>query len=182
MDFPKCDLWDFSRALYHEAEVEAACLYLQNHHGANVNLILLACWVGVSGRGVLDAAQFQELSQQVAVWQQQVVQPLRQVRQQLKVMSGYGDETIRQLRRKVMECELDAEHREQLMLERSLEFFHPARELSLQQCNEDATANLRHYLGVLGLGEPDVDVQLQRLMQPLYGLQQDGQQAACLSL
>ena len=182
VDFPKCDLWDFSQAFYRHAEVEAACLYLQNHHAANVNLILLACWVGLSGRGVMEVAQFRELSQQVAVWQQQVVQPLRQVRQQLKGMSGYGDETIRQMRKKVLECELEAEHREQLMLERSLEFFHPVRELPQQQRNEDATINLRHYFAFLEISVAESEAQGQRLLRPLLSLQQQGQRVACLNL
>lgn len=181
VDFPKCDLWDFSRQFYQGPEVESCCLYLQNQYGANVNLVLLACWVGVTGRGVLSHEQFAELAQQVDVWQAQVIKPLRQVRQQLKNMSGYGDETIRQLRRNVMDCELDAEHREQLMLERALEFFLPINDISLEQRYEDVMHSLQHYFAVLQIPKEDAMQQCHRLIRELQRWQHQQGLAACMS-
>ncbi len=163
MDFPGCELWDFSCSFYQNPEVEACCLALQDRHQANVNLLLLCCWFGLSGRGRLSPAQLGELQAQVAVWQQQVVLPLRRVRQQLKRMSGYGDETIRQLRRQVLASELDAEHREQLMLERALEPFHQQQPSTLQRRLEDIERNLDHYLQLLGLDEAERHAQVERL-------------------
>lgn len=181
MEFPKCDLWDFSRHFYQIPEVEGCCLYLQNQYGANVNLILLACWVGLSGRGTLSQDQFAELVQQVDVWQQQVISPLRQVRQQLKAMSGYGDDTIRQLRRKVLDCELDAEHREQLMLERALDLFFEIRNVSVHQRYEDIDSNLQHYFVLLQIPRAEALQQGQRLQQQLQRLQQADGLAVCIS-
>ena len=54
--FPDCAFWDFSLEAYARPGVAPACLDLQERHGADVNLLLFACWLSASGRGALDAA------------------------------------------------------------------------------------------------------------------------------
>lgn len=73
------DLWSFALRLYARPGVEHACLQLQSS-GADVCLLLCACWLQQSAYGYSAprCAQLQRLAQP---WQQQVVTPLRQLRQ-----------------------------------------------------------------------------------------------------
>lgn len=149
--------WDFSLAVYGRPEVAAACLGLQDRHGLDVNLLLLACWLGASGRGALGQPAWQDLCAQVAVWQGQVVGPLREVRRRLKGMlpadASANADPIAALRRAVADCELDAERLEQLMLERAVAM---ADKAGLEQDDAEvrcgaAIANLCAYLAVAGV-------------------------------
>ena len=73
------DLWSFALRLYARPGVEHACLQLQSS-GADVCLLLCACWLQQSAHSysAQRCAQLQNLAQP---WQQQVVTPLRQLRQ-----------------------------------------------------------------------------------------------------
>ncbi len=112
------EFWRFSLRLYAAEGVEAACLALQDRHGLDVNLLLLACWAGATGRGALDADDCRDLAAQVQSWQGRVVRELRAVRRVLKGMDGGAEVTA--LRKAVAACELDAERLEQQMLARAL--------------------------------------------------------------
>lgn len=116
------DFWRFSLRLYGDPAVEAACLTLQERRGVDVNLLLLACWLGT--RGIpLDREQVRILEQAVRPWRDQVLGPLRRVRQDLKIWLerpapglSAGGEEVRRLRERVKNEELEAEHVEQRML------------------------------------------------------------------
>ncbi|MBX9915282.1 MAG: TIGR02444 family protein [Pseudomonadaceae bacterium] len=73
------DLWNFALRFYARPGVEQTCLQLQNT-GADVCLLLCACWLQQSAHGysAQRCAQLQTLAQP---WQQQVITPLRQLRQ-----------------------------------------------------------------------------------------------------
>jgi uncharacterized protein (TIGR02444 family) len=75
--------WEFSLAFYALPEVAAACLALQDRHGCDVNLLLYACWVGLSGRGRLGADDLACAAAAVAPWRESVVDKLRAARRAL---------------------------------------------------------------------------------------------------
>ena len=69
--------WDFSLAVYPREGVESACLELQERHRLDVNLVLFCCWVGASGRGVLEDDDLDRLLAATEPWQKEVVWPIR---------------------------------------------------------------------------------------------------------
>lgn len=81
--WPPSALWDYALALYAAPGVEAACLALQDRCGADVNLVLFACWVGAGGRQV-DAERLAEARDEALAWQTELVGPLRAARRGLK--------------------------------------------------------------------------------------------------
>ena len=137
--------WRFSLGLYAEDGVEAACLALQAA-GANVNLLLLCCWLGKTGR-CLQRRRLRQLVGAVAAWQAQVVRPLRQVRRDLKAESWRVARRGRvELRRCVAAAELEAERLEQLLLAGLV------ADLPRQPGKKFAQENLLGYGALLGLG------------------------------
>lgn len=110
------DLWRFAQDLYQQAGVEAACLHLQEQ-GADVCLLLCAVWLE---RRQIDccAAYAQALRQRAQPWQQEVVMPLRQLRQNWREQA-HADDALARLREQVKALELAAERQQ---LERLAEF------------------------------------------------------------
>ena len=104
------DLWRFAEALYQCPDVEAACLLLQTQ-GADVCLLLCAAWL--ERRQVACSDERSEALRNIAQpWQQQVVVPLRQLRQSWRELAQ-SDNALTQLREQIKQLELAAE-REQL--------------------------------------------------------------------
>ncbi len=81
-----------------------ACLELQDRHGKDVIIALFAAWIGISGRGSLDAARLAAAEARARPWRQQVVEPLRRTRHGLKGVAG-----AEPLYAKMKETELEAE-------------------------------------------------------------------------
>ena len=106
------EFWRFSLAVYCQAEVEQECLTLQQALGIDVNLLLFCAWLGTRG---ITLSQEQILAASVAVgtWHDQVVQPLRGVRQQIK---AFKRDAFENYRTKVKGTELEAEQIEQALL------------------------------------------------------------------
>ncbi|PKM25746.1 MAG: TIGR02444 family protein [Gammaproteobacteria bacterium HGW-Gammaproteobacteria-13] len=104
------DLWRFAEALYQCPDVEAACLLLQTQ-GADVCLLLCAAWL--ERRQIACNNERSEALRNIAQpWQQQVVVPLRQLRQSWREQAQ-SDNALAQLREQIKKLELAAE-REQL--------------------------------------------------------------------
>ncbi|WP_339411552.1 TIGR02444 family protein [Pseudomonas sp. EA_35y_Pfl2_R5] len=104
------DLWRFAEALYQRPGVEAACLHLQEQ-GADVCLLLCAAWL--ERRKVACTDERTEALRALAQpWQQQVVVPLRQLRQRWREQA-HSDRAMAALREQIKQLELAAE-REQL--------------------------------------------------------------------
>jgi uncharacterized protein (TIGR02444 family) len=82
------EFWAFAVSFYARPGVSPACLELQDQHGKDVLIALFACWVGVSGRGRLDAAAIARAEAAARPWRQQVVEPLRRTRHALKGIAG----------------------------------------------------------------------------------------------
>ncbi len=107
--------WPFSTAVYGQAGVKQACLTLQDA-GLDVNLGLFVVWTIADGRDprpVLDQAL--SLS---ALWRGAVVQKLREAREALKPAPDFIDaEAAADLRKTVLNAELEAERLQQAALE-----------------------------------------------------------------
>lgn len=110
------DLWSFSLTTYARPGVERACLQLQSA-GVNVCLLLCGAWLGQ--RGVACNEQRIKLLRTVAEpWDGDVVQPLRTLRMQWKVVAT-EDAELKKLREQVKALELEAERYLLLRLERT---------------------------------------------------------------
>ena len=117
---PEGPFWRFSLAFYARPGVAEACLALQDREGADVNLLLLALWLGARGHR-LDAAAGRRLAGQGRDWQNAVVAPLRQVRRRLKAHADLPwPEPVAALRRDLAGVELGLEQVEQALLEATL--------------------------------------------------------------
>ena len=117
---PEGEFWRFSVERYAAPGVAEACLALQDCAGADVNLILLALWLGSRGHR-LGAADGERLAALAADWQGPVVTPLRSVRQCLKHRRGLPwDDALTELRTGLASIELALEQVEQLLLERAV--------------------------------------------------------------
>ena len=140
--------WDFSLVVYHRPGVAEACLALQDHHGLDVNLLLLCCWAGSEGRR-LDAEDIARLGESVGGWQHSVVGPLRGVRRRLKDLPDAASAQLDALRQAVKDCEFEAERIEQAMLHVAFARLSGKASPAADQA-ACAAANLTIYLQVAG--------------------------------
>jgi uncharacterized protein (TIGR02444 family) len=108
------DLWSFAVALYSRPGVEQACLDLQAD-GADVCLLLCGAWLGQRGVA-LTVDRVEQLQKIAGPWQAEVVQPLRQLRQQWRE-AALQDSDLDSMREQVKELELTAERQLLIRLE-----------------------------------------------------------------
>lgn len=134
--------WSFSLGFYAGPGVSPACVALQDRHRCDVNLVLYACWVGLSGRGRLAEADLARAEAVNAPWRGGVIERLRAARRALKAEAQGGAEL--ELYEAVKAAELAAERIAQQRLQRlaPAEPFRAAGERA-----GDAGANLALYLG-----------------------------------
>lgn len=100
------ELWEFALKLYARPGIEAACLQLQAE-GANVCLLLCGAWLGA--RGVACSHERIMLLQAIATpWHDEVVRPLRDLRQQWRA-KAMRDPELMPLRESIKTLELNAE-------------------------------------------------------------------------
>ena len=103
--------WDHAVRLYAQPGVEALCLELQDEHGVDVLLLLLALWLTATGH-VVDEPLGERLQAAANWWRGEVVAPLRRARRNLRQLAGPDREgciTPEEVRRAVARVELDAE-------------------------------------------------------------------------
>lgn len=100
----------FALGLYGSNGVANACLYLQNRHDLDVNVVLFAGFVGAVRRQTLTTPGVDAAQRRVDAWHREVVRPLRGVRQRLKTgpAPAPNDVTAR-LRRQLQQVEIDTE-------------------------------------------------------------------------
>ncbi|MGH7072747.1 MAG: TIGR02444 family protein [Stellaceae bacterium] len=131
--------WRFSRRFYDRPGVAGACLNLQDREGRDVNLLLYAAWLGLSGRGPLSAADLARAEAALAPWRQEVIEKLRAARRRVR-----DEPDARELYAALKSVELMAERHQQ----NRLEALAPAAgEIAAETRLADALANLRRYLG-----------------------------------
>jgi uncharacterized protein (TIGR02444 family) len=140
------EFWRFSLAFYAEPGVAAACLELQDRHGLDVNLALYGCWLGLSGRGRIDARGLAAADAAIADWRHSVIEPLRTVRRALKAADDPG---APELCERVKAAELEAER----LCQARLAALAPAPVAANRQSRlEAACSNLSAYLGAKARG------------------------------
>lgn len=79
--------WAWSCGRWARPGVAEACLSLQDGHGLQVDLLLLACWLAEHGRAP-TADQAGRIVADASAWQAEVVVPLRLVRRRLKRLAA----------------------------------------------------------------------------------------------
>lgn len=99
-------LWTFTQDFYAQPGIEQACLSLQAS-GANVCAVLCGVWLGREGVA-FTGQRLEEIRQLATPWQDDVVQPLRELRTRWKTKS-VGDQYWKALREQLKGLELDAE-------------------------------------------------------------------------
>ncbi len=109
--------WDFSLHFYALPRVAAACLELQDRAGVDVNVLFYLLFVAQHCRQ-LDRSDVTRIDAAVKAWREQVVQPLRTVRRELKQgVAPIDTDAAATLRNDVKRIELEAERIEQRTLE-----------------------------------------------------------------
>ena len=139
-DRPSGAFWHFSLEFYGRPGVSAACLDLQDRFGCDVNLLLFACWVGVSGRGRLELADLAKAQAVVEPWRCGVVEPLRAARRLVKEEADAA-ECHAALEAAELKAERHAQNRLELLAPAAL------GAAPGEARHADALANLALYLG-----------------------------------
>jgi uncharacterized protein (TIGR02444 family) len=98
--------WRFSLAFYERPGVADALMALQGRGGFDVNLILFALWLGISGRGTLGGDTLAAAEEVAVTLRREVVEPLRRLRRKLR---HYPDRDVQRLREGVKVLELTGE-------------------------------------------------------------------------
>jgi len=99
-------LWRFSVVFYARPGVSEALIALQDRAGCDVNLMLFALWLGVSGRGRLSEEELTTAARIARPITSGIVEPLRAMRRRLK---PEPDADLQRLREGIKSLELAAE-------------------------------------------------------------------------
>jgi uncharacterized protein (TIGR02444 family) len=98
--------WRFSLAFYERPGVADALIALQDRDGFDVNLVLFALWLGISGRGPLSGDALEAAERVAGTLRSEIVEPLRRLRRQLR---HHRDGGVQRLREGVKELEIAGE-------------------------------------------------------------------------
>lgn len=170
LELPESEFWNFSLDVYRRPGVSKLCLDLQDNYGADVNMLLFACWLGHSGRGTVTVSAWRAMILRLTKWREKVIKPLRSVHHMLK------DEHLAPvaMKEQVFKCEIGAEHIEQLILEK--EWGNTRRSVisgsarRAQDMIENLTAYLRAENATL---EKKLAYRCERLVKHISGLLDD---------
>lgn len=100
----------FALGVYGAANVSAAALLLQDRADVDVNVLLLAAFIGASRGRILRAEDIAAIHRRIGPWQRDVVRPLRDLRIRLRTGPPPApNNAAGQLREQVKALELDAE-------------------------------------------------------------------------
>jgi uncharacterized protein (TIGR02444 family) len=105
--------WRFSLAFYAQPGAAEALIALQDRAGRDVNLMLLALWLGAARGRRLDLAKLATAEAAIGPLNAGIVHPLRHLRRELKAAA---DDDVQALRRRVAGLELAAERMAQYRL------------------------------------------------------------------
>jgi uncharacterized protein (TIGR02444 family) len=134
------EFWRFSLAVYSRAGVAEECLALQEKAGADINVLLFCAWTGMQAI-VLSRDDIEQALRLVVAWQDNVVRPLRGVRQSMKALDHHESESFRT---RVKSMEIEAEQIEQAVL-----FAYSKRLQSTRRdIREAVIENIQGYLGL----------------------------------
>ena len=79
------DFWQFSLSLWQDKKAQEALLRLQDTQHLRINLLLYSMWLGIEKRAITAHLLVTLLATED--WHQQVVEPLRNVRKTLPLLS-----------------------------------------------------------------------------------------------
>lgn len=135
------------------------CLHLQDEHGADVNMLLFACWYGAT-RGPLDETLLREAHAFSATWSGELTWRLRESRRWMKQNPPEAaDDNLRAqfqlLREQIKKLELEAEQFQENMLEFLVSS--PARSLPAGEQRKRMRQNLHHYCRHIGIPVNELD-------------------------
>ena len=109
-------LWLFSLKFYSYQGFRESLLAFQDFSGANVNIVLYLLWLASHGR-FISLNEVEKIISSTKNWNEEIVKPLRQMRQHLKKnKDGFFSKDILLFREKVKTLELEAEKIEQRTL------------------------------------------------------------------
>lgn len=138
--------WRFSLVFYERPGVADALIALQDRGGFDVNLILFALWLGISGRGLLGGDTLAAAERAAGTLRSEIVEPLRNLRRKLR---HHPDRDIQRLREGVKALELAGEKLVQERLARLAESGCAKTDPGGRRGT--ARANLALYLGAEGI-------------------------------
>lgn len=98
--------WRFTLAFYQRPGVSDALIALQDRDGFDVNLVLFALWLGISGRGALGGDALAAAERAAGTIRSEIVEPLRRLRRKLR---HHPDGDVQRLREGVKELEIAGE-------------------------------------------------------------------------
>lgn len=163
------NFWNFSVDLYAQPRVADACLDLQNTYGLDVNLLLFCHWHGV------NLGEFPQTTVTLAcefsrTWRKEVVQPLRNVRQWMKLeeqpFATTNHTQFDTLRTRIKFDELAAEKYQQEFLEHIAlaNVGQPGPAVGPEVCN----SNIEKLFGIIKLEQNDlIAIKLRTIMKAL---------------
>ena len=136
------EFWRFSLAVYSRAGVAEECLALQEKAGADVNVLLFCAWTGTQAI-VLSRDDIEQALRLVVAWQDNIIRPLRGVRQSMKALEHHESESFSA---RVKSIEIEAEQIEQAIL-----FTYSKRlESTRRDMREAMIENIQRYIGLKG--------------------------------
>jgi len=172
-------LWRYAQTLYRRQGVSSACLELQSRIGLDVCVLIFALYA-THGHRALSPEALANADKGLKAWREQVVLPLRQIRQAMKLgVHEVGSELNNWVREQVKITELSAEQVAIAYLDRQI--------VCLPNANESQDMHLRgfertlqcvlahfaqmngHLLGTLEV--PDVRIAAELLVGEAEGLQ-----------
>jgi uncharacterized protein (TIGR02444 family) len=133
------EFWNFSLAFYGRPGVSPACLELQDRHGRDVNLVLYACWIGLSGRGRLTQADVARAAATNDPWRRAVIENLRAARRAIKEQAADAPPFYAAVKAVELEAERVAQQRLAALAPTPIE-------VDVERRRGDAAANLTLYL------------------------------------
>jgi uncharacterized protein (TIGR02444 family) len=142
--------WAFSLAVYAGDGVAEECLGLQERLGLDVNLLLLAAYMGTVEGARFAPRDVASAHAAIIEWHTEIVRPMRAARRALKAPATTTDDPLQPaaatLRLQVKRAELEAEKIEQAMLWQ----WSRAHRHDLQHDGGALAANLREVLALAG--------------------------------
>ena len=153
-------LWHFSLGLYARPGVADCCLHMQDKQGVNVNVLLWCAWLGARGY-MLDHARLDGAMDITCAWDSRYVQPLRNLRRQMKAEFGVDDAGVEAVRTSIKQAELQAERQLQQQLERYTAHWDCVPAIMDQ--HKIAKKNIRIYLSALGVAD-QIIAQVEQVM------------------
>lgn len=159
--------WAFSLAVYGRDGVEDECIKLQERLKLDVNLLLLAAYVGAAEGVRLEREDIAVVNAAIAGWHGEIVRSLRQARRALKPSSIDASNPLREasatLRTQVKTAELEAEKIEQAIL-----WQWSRRQLAGRPCidrNQALAVNLSGVLEFYGLAAREAEAAVPHLLE-----------------